>query len=63
MLPHPYVGSYSGEMVHPFSIKWILVLSESVETLVMASISDTATINYWHNLVTIVDTAKENTPK
>ena len=64
MLPSPYVGSYSGERGHPFlQEKWMISLEKSVEIFVMVSISDIPTIKYWYNLGTIMDTAKEKTPK
>ena len=47
ILPHPHMGSYSGEKGHQFWHKpWILVLAKSVETFFMVSISDMPTIKY-----------------
>ena len=64
MLPHPYVGSYSGENVHQFlQEKWVLTLAKSVVTFVMVSIIDMPIIKYWHNLEHFIDTAKEKIPK
>ena len=64
MLPHLYVGNYSGEKGHQFlQGKWIIALAKPVETFVMVSISDIPTIKYWQNLVIFMDTAKGKTPK
>ena len=41
----------------------IIALEKSVENFVMFSISDMPTNKYWQNLVTYMDTAKENIPK
>ena len=59
MLPHSYVGSYSGEKGRHFLHKpWILASSKSAETFIMVSISYMPTIKYWRNLGSIVDKAK-----
>ena len=64
MLPHPCVGSYSGEKGHQFWHQpWILALEKSVETFFMVSISDMTAIKYWKILGSIMDKAKEKTPK
>ena len=64
MIPHPYVGSYSGEKGHQlFQEHWILALERSIETFVMVSISGMASIKYWENLWKIINTAKEKISK
>ena len=48
MLPHTYMGSYSGEKVHQFLQEpWIFALEKLVETFIKVSISDMLTIKYW----------------
>ena len=60
MLPHPYVGSYSGKKGHQFLKKpWILASAKSVETFIHVSINDMPTIKYWKILESIMDKAKE----
>ena len=47
MLPHPYVGSYSGEKGRQYlQENWIISLAKSVETFVMVSISEMTTIKH-----------------
>ena len=48
MSPRPYVGSYSGKKGHEYLLeRWIIALA----------------INYWHNLGSMMDKAKEMIPK
>ena len=64
MLPHPYVGSYSGEKGHQFLQEpWINALSKSFETFFMVSISDMPTSQYWKFLGSFMDKSKENITK
>ena len=64
MVPRPYVGSYLGEKGIKFLHKpWIIALSKSVENFIFVSISDIPTIEYWQNLGTTMDKAKETIPK
>ena len=64
IFPRPYVRSYSGEKGHQFLNKpWILALAKSVEAFIMVSIRAMPTIQYWQNLGSIMDEAKEKIPK
>ena len=58
------MGSYSGEKGHQFLHEpWILALDLSVETSFLVSISEMTTIEYWQNLESIMDNAKQKIPK
>ena len=63
MLPRPYLGSYSGEKGHEIMQQsWIIALAKSVETFILASISEMPTIKYWQNLERTMDKAKDIIP-
>ena len=64
MLPHPYVGSYSGEKGHQiFQQPWIIELAKSIDTFIIFSMVEMPTIKYWHNLGRIMKEAKLMIPK
>ena len=64
LLPFPYKGSHPGDKGRQFFPEpWILALSQTVETCVMVSISDMPAVKYWKFLGSLLDRAKEKTPK
>ena len=64
MLPHPYVGGYSGEKGHQILQQpWIIALSKSIETFLIVSIYDMPTVKYWKNLGSTMEIAKAMIPK
>ena len=64
MLPRPYVVSYIGEKGHQFLQEpWIILLFKSVETFIMASISNMKTSQYWETFVSMMNKARDNIPK
>ena len=64
MLPHPYVGSYSGEKGHQILKQpWIIALYKLIETFIIVSMIEMPTIKHCQNLGRITEEAKVMIPK
>ena len=64
MLTCPYVESYKGKKGSPiFQEPWIIAIEKSIETLILVSISDMKTSQYWKAFGSMIDKSKEKIPK
>ena len=64
MLPHPYVGIYSGEKGRQILQQpLIIALAKSIETFIIVSMIEMRTIKYWQNFGRIMKEAKVMIPK